>query len=159
MGSIEVTHLTKWYVPGTPVLDDITFREEGSGAIGFLGPNGAGKTTTLKLLLGLLRPSSGSVRLNELDPAKDRRRALDRVGAIVESPEPYPSETIYDALERVGALRGLDATGIDEEIDRCHRELHLPPLDWRCGWLSKGERQRVVLAAACLGDPTGTPPR
>ncbi|MCI4327014.1 MAG: ABC transporter ATP-binding protein [Thermoplasmata archaeon] len=153
MGSIEVSHLTKWYVPGSPILDDVSFREEGCGAVGYLGPNGAGKTTTLKLLLGLLQPSAGSVRLNDLDPAQDRRRALARVGAIVESPEPYPSETIYDALERVGALRGLDASGIDDEIDRCHRELHLPPLEWPCGWLSKGERQRVVLAAACLGDP------
>jgi ABC-2 type transport system ATP-binding protein len=154
MGSIEVNHLTKWYTRGDPVLDDVSFREEGFGAIGYLGPNGAGKTTTLKLLLGLLTPSAGWARINDLDPARDRRRALARVGAIVESPEPYPSETIYDALERVGALRGLNASGIDEEIDRCHGELHLPPLDRRCGWLSKGERQRVVLAAACLGDPT-----
>jgi ABC-2 type transport system ATP-binding protein len=153
MGSIEVSHLTKWYTPGSPVLNDISFREEGSGAIGYLGPNGAGKTTTLKLLLGLLIPSAGSARLNGLDPARDRRRALAGVGAIIESPEPYPSETIYDALERVGELRGLDADGVDDEIDRCHRELHLPPLEWKCGWLSKGERQRVVLAAACLGDP------
>jgi len=154
MGSIEVSHLTKSFPGGAPVLDDVSFREEGFGAIGYLGPNGAGKTTTLKLLLGLLRPSSGSARLNGFDPATDRRRALARVGAIVESPEPYPSETVYDALERVGALRGLDATRIDEEVDRCQTELHLPPLESRCGWLSKGERQRVVLAAACLGDPT-----
>src|SRR5580693_8229294 len=153
MGSIEVSHLTKWYSPGHPVLDDVTFREEGSGAIGYLGPNGAGKTTTLKLLLGLLAPSAGSVRLNGLDPTQDRRLALAQVGAIVESPEPYPSETVYDALERVGALRGLDVGGIDDEVDRCQTELHLPPLASRCGWLSKGERQRVVLAAACMGDP------
>jgi ABC-2 type transport system ATP-binding protein len=153
MGSIEVSHLTKWYTPGAPVLNDISFREEGSGAIGYLGPNGAGKTTTLKLLVGLLLPSAGTVRINEFDPSRNRRRALERVGAIIESPEPYPSERIFDALERVGQLRGLNATEIDAEIDRCHHELHLPPLERRCGWLSKGERQRVVLAAACLGDP------
>src|SRR5580658_1821567 len=153
MGSIEVSHLTKCYSPGFPVVHDISFREEGSGAIGYLGPNGAGKSTTLKLLLGLLMPTSGEARLNDFDPVRDRRNALARVGAIIESPEPYPSERVFDALERVGQLRGLDRNGIDDEIDRCHRELHLPPLEWRCGWLSKGERQRVVLAAACLGDP------
>ncbi|MGA9840490.1 MAG: ABC transporter ATP-binding protein [Thermoplasmata archaeon] len=153
MGSIEVSHLTKCYSPGVPVLNDLSFREEGAGAIGYLGPNGAGKTTTLKLLVGLLRPSAGEVRLNGFDPVRDRRRALARVGAIIESPEPYPAETIYDALDRVGEIRGLDDDQIDDEIDRCHSELHLPPLEWRCGWLSKGERQRVVLAAACLGDP------
>jgi ABC-2 type transport system ATP-binding protein len=153
MGSIEVNHLTKCYSPGVPVVEDISFREEGSGAVGYLGPNGAGKTTTLKLLLGLLTPTEGYARLNGFDAVKDRRHALARVGAIVESPEPYPAETVYDALERVGKLRGLSVKGIDEEIDRCHAEVHLPPLEWRCGWLSKGERQRVVLAAACLGDP------
>jgi ABC-2 type transport system ATP-binding protein len=153
MGSIEVTHLTKCYAPGVAVLDDVSFQEEGAGAIGYLGPNGAGKTTTLKLLLGLLAPTEGSVLLNGFDPLRDRRNALARVGAIVETPEPYPSERIYDALERVGRLRGLDRDGIDDEIDRCHGVLSLPPLDRRCGGLSKGERQRVVLAAACLGDP------
>jgi len=153
MRSIVVDHLTKWYYPGAPVLDDLTFREEGSGAVGFLGPNGAGKTTTLKLLVGLLAPSKGSASLNGFDPMRDRRHALWDVGAVIENPEPYPAETIYDALERVGQLRGLDADEIDSEIDRCHESLHLPPLERRCGGLSKGERQRVVLAAACLGDP------
>ncbi len=153
MRSIVVEHLTKWYSPGAPVLDDLTFREEGAGAVGYLGPNGAGKTTTLKLLVGLLHPSKGRAYLNGFDPMVDRRRALWDVGAVIENPEPYPSETIYDALERVGQLLGLGAEEIDSEIDRGHANLHLPPLERRCGGLSKGERQRVVLAAACLGDP------
>jgi ABC-2 type transport system ATP-binding protein len=151
--SIELDHLTKWYLPRTPVLKDVTFLEEGAGAIGFLGPNGAGKTTTLKLLVGLLAPSTGRALVNGMDPMDDRRLALADVGAIIEDPEPYPAESIFDALERVGELRGLTVGEIDREIDRLHAELHLPPLEWRCGWLSKGERQRVVLAAACLGDP------
>jgi ABC-2 type transport system ATP-binding protein len=153
MRSIELDHVTKSYVRGTPVLNDLTFREEGSGAIGYLGPNGAGKTTTLKLLVGLLKPSAGRALLNGRDPLRDRRRALADVGAVIENPEPYPSETIYDALERVGQIRGLGAQEIDQEIDRCHGDLHLPPYGRRCGGLSKGERQRVILAAACLGDP------
>jgi|SRR5580658_422374 ABC-2 type transport system ATP-binding protein len=153
MRSVEVDHLSKWFSPGLRVLDDLTFRVEGSGAVGYLGPNGAGKTTTLKLLMGLLAPSEGHAYVNGHDPMSDRRRALIGVGAVIESPEPYPSESIYDALERVGQLRGLAAETIDTEIDRCHGELHLPPLARRSGGLSKGERQRVVLAAACLGDP------
>jgi ABC-2 type transport system ATP-binding protein len=151
--SIELDHLTKCYRPGTPVLDDATFRAEGSGAIGYLGPNGAGKSTTLKLLVGLLTPTEGHAYLNGFDARVDRRRALADVGAVIESPEPYPSVSIYDALERVGQLRGLNADGIHDEIDRCHANLHLPPLGRACGGLSKGERQRVVLAAACMGDP------
>ncbi len=153
MGSILLENVSKVYPPNARVLDGVSFSEEGSGAVGYLGPNGAGKTTTLKLLVGLLRPTSGRALLNGFDPTRDRRRALWDVGAIIESPEPYPSETVFDALERVGALRGLDRELLLDEIDRCHATLHLPPLEWRCGWLSKGERQRVVLAAACLGDP------
>lgn len=152
-GSIRAERLTKCYRRDVPVLDDVTFSFEGSGAIGYLGPNGAGKTTSLKLLVGLLRPTAGKALLNGFDPVAERRKALWDVGAVIENPEPYPSETVFDALERVGELRGLDADGVDDEIDRCHDELHLPPLERRCGTLSKGERQRVVLAAARMGDP------
>jgi ABC-2 type transport system ATP-binding protein len=153
MRSIEAEGLSKWFRAGSPVVDGLSFHAEGSGAIGYLGPNGAGKTTTLKLLVGLLAPSKGRALLNGRDPFRDRRRALADVGAVIENPEPYPAETIFDALERVGLLRGLDPSGIDAEVDRCHASLHLPPLHRTCGSLSKGERQRVILAAACLGDP------
>lgn len=153
MPSIEVEQLSKWYRQGAPVLDHVTFRYNGAGAIGYLGPNGAGKSTTLKLLVGLLIPSAGSARLNGIDPRKDRRGALGDVGAVIENPEPYPSETVFDALNRVGILRGLDAEAINHDIDRCNEELVLPPLGQRCGWLSKGQRQRVALAAARMGDP------
>lgn len=153
MPSIEVEQLTKCYRKGAPVLDHVTFHYEGSGAVGYLGPNGAGKTTTLKLLVGLLIPTEGTARLNGADPRKDRRKALWDVGAVIENPEPYPSETVFDALNRVGILRGLDTEGINHDIDRCDEELGLPPLGQRCGWLSKGQRQRVALAAARMGDP------
>jgi ABC-2 type transport system ATP-binding protein len=153
-GSIEVAQLTKTFGDRRPAVADLTFRYEGTGAIGYLGPNGAGKTTTLKLLVGLLRPTSGRALLNDFDPVIDRRHALSNVGAVIETPEPYPTMTVFEALETVGALRGLDADGIDHEVDRCHEALKLPSLGARCGGLSKGERQRVVLAAAMMGDPS-----
>jgi ABC-2 type transport system ATP-binding protein len=153
MASIEVQHLTKEYRFEAPVVDDISFRFEGTGAIGYLGPNGAGKTTTLKLLVGLLRPTSGRALLNDRDPASDRKAALWDVGAIIETPEPYPTMTVFDALNAVGELRGLGSEGIDDEIDRCITALRIPPLGRTVGGLSKGERQRVVLAAALIGDP------
>lgn len=154
MGSFEVSHLTKWYREGSPVLDDISFRYEGAGAIGYLGPNGAGKTTTLKLLVGLLRPSRGRATLNGLDPIADRRHALWNVGAVIETPEPYPTLTVFEALDTVGKSRGLTTTAIDREIDRCNELLRLPPFKMRIGWLSKGQRQRVALASALMGNPS-----
>jgi ABC-2 type transport system ATP-binding protein len=154
MPSIEVDHLTKSYRGAPPVLDDVSFRYEGSGAIGYLGPNGAGKTTTLKLLVGLLRPTAGRALLNGLEAGRDRKAALWDVGALIESPEPYPTQSVYDALETVGQIRGLSSEAIDSEVERLHGELELPPMEARSGALSKGQRQRVVLAAALLGDPT-----
>src|SRR5208283_5079391 len=67
-GSIEVAELTKSFGERRAAVRDLTFRYEGTGAIGYLGPNGAGKTTTLKLLVGLLRPTSGQALLNDFDP-------------------------------------------------------------------------------------------
>ncbi len=149
---LEADHLSKAF-GGARALDDVSFRLEGTGAIGYLGPNGAGKTTTLKLLVGLLRPTSGQVRVNGLDPVADRKRALWDVGALIETPEPYPTLTVYDALATVGRTRGLGSEDVDSEIDRCHTALDLPPLDRRVGGLSKGQRQRVSLAAALMADP------
>jgi len=154
MGSFEVSGLSKTYPPGDPVLSEVSFRYEGAGAIGYLGPNGAGKTTTLKLLVGLLRPTAGHAYLNGVDPTVDRKRALWDAGALIETPEPYPTLNVHEALDAVGRARGLSRDGVDAEVDRCHALLDLPPLGHRIGWLSKGQRQRVSLAAALMGDPS-----
>jgi ABC-2 type transport system ATP-binding protein len=154
MGSIEVRELSKSFRVGPPALSDLTFRYEGSGAVGYLGPNGAGKTTTLKLLVGLLRPSKGHAYANDIDPTVDRKAALWDVGALIETPEPYPTLNVFEALDAVGRARGLSGDDIDREVDRCHQLLDLPPLGLRIGWLSKGQRQRVALAATLMGDPS-----
>ncbi|MGP8077354.1 MAG: ABC transporter ATP-binding protein [Thermoplasmata archaeon] len=154
MPSLEVAHLTKTFHRTRPALDDASFRYEGPRAVGYLGPNGAGKTTTLKLLVGLLRPTKGRALLNDREVTQNRKDALWDVGALIETPEPYPTQSVAEALETVGRVRGLSAKGIAEEIARLHGELKLPRLDRRCGALSKGQRQRVVLAAAMLGDPS-----
>ena len=154
MGSFEASHLTKRFGTAPPSVQDLSFRFDGAGAIGYVGPNGAGKTTTLKLLVGLLRPTKGRVALNGVDPVANRRRALWDVGAVIETPEPYPTLTVHESLDLVGRARGLSTQDIDREIDRTNGLLHLPRLGHRIGWLSKGQRQRVVLAAALLGDPS-----
>ncbi|MGA8275016.1 MAG: ABC transporter ATP-binding protein [Thermoplasmata archaeon] len=135
-------------------MSDLSFRYEGAGAVGYLGPNGAGKTTTLKLLVGLLRPSTGHAFLNGIDPMVDRKSALWDVGALIETPEPYPTLNVHEALDTVGRARGLSPDDVDREVDRCHELLDLPPLGQRIGWLSKGQRQRVALASTLMGDPS-----
>jgi ABC-2 type transport system ATP-binding protein len=151
--SIEVRDLTKHYARDRAALKDATFRYEGSGAIGYLGPNGAGKTTTLKLLTGLLRPTHGTALVNGIDVTQDRKHALADVGAIIESPEPYPSQTVAEAIDMVAEFRGGRSTDIRREIGELSAKLDLPPLGDRCGRLSKGQRQRVAVAASLVRDP------
>jgi len=151
--SFEVESLSKSFHNNPPVLTDVSFRYAGSGAVGYLGPNGAGKTTTLKLLVGLLRPSRGHAYLNGIEASRNRKAALWNVGALIETPEPYPTLNVHEALDTVGRARGLSREDIDREVDRCHELLDLPPLGRRIGWLSKGQRQRVSLAATLVGDP------
>jgi ABC-2 type transport system ATP-binding protein len=154
MGSFRVAELSKSFRAGSLAVDNVTFAYEGAGAVGCLGPNGAGKTTLLKLLVGLLRPTQGRAFLNEIDPMVDRKGALWDVGALIETPEPYPTLNVHEALDAVGRSRGLSRDDVDREVDRCHELLDLPPLGQRVGWLSKGQRQRVSLAATLMGDPS-----
>ncbi len=135
-------------------LDSVSFRYEGGGAVGYLGPNGAGKTTTLKLFTDLLRPSSGRALINGVDVATDPKAALWDVGALVENPEPYPALTARETLRMIGQFRGLSHETIRERTERYAQELDLPPLDRRTSRLSKGQKQRVVLAGVLLAEPT-----
>ena len=151
--SIEIQGLTKHYLRGAPALSNATFRYEGRGAIGYLGPNGAGKTTTLKLLTGLLRPTEGTAKINGIDVVHDPKHALADVGAVIETPEPYPVHTVAESIEMIAEFRSGHLDRISKEIQELNAKLDLPPLDQRTGRLSKGQRQRVVIAAALVRDP------
>ena len=150
--SIELRGLTKVF-EGRTVLDRADLRVEGPRAVGYLGPNGAGKTTTLKLLTGLLRPTGGQALVDGIEVARERTPALERVGALIETPEPYPSLTGRESLEMVGRYRGVPEDLLDERIRSYAERLDLAPLDLPTGKLSKGQRQRVVIAATLLADP------
>ena len=150
--SIELKGLTKVF-EGRTVLDHATLRIDGPRAVGYLGPNGAGKTTTLKLLSGLLRPSDGEALVDGIRVADDPRAVLDRVGAVIETPEPYPTLTGRESLEMAGRFRGVPPILLGERLRALSEQLDLAPLDRPTGKLSKGQRQRVVIAATLLADP------
>jgi ABC-type multidrug transport system ATPase subunit len=117
---------------------------------GFLGPNGAGKTTTIRLILGLIQPSSGSVFLNGREMTlRPHHEELRNVGALVETPALYPNLTGRENLEVTRRL-------LDVPISRIDRVLALMELsgdaDRTVRSYSLGMRQRLGLALACLGD-------
>ena len=132
-------------------VDHLALKVPQGAVYGFLGPNGAGKTTTLKMLLGLVHPSAGSVHLlgHELTP-RTRLAILREVGSLIESPSYYGHLTARENLEIVRRLRGLPA----EEIDEALRTVRLDGQTKKpVNHFSLGMKQRLGIAVALMGRP------
>jgi ABC-2 type transport system ATP-binding protein len=145
---IEVEHLTKRYRQATAV-DDLSFSIPRGRITGFLGPNGAGKTTTLRVLLGLVLPTSGRATV-----AGRRYRELDAplrsVGAVLEASNYHPARSGRNHLRVLAAASGISRARVDEVL----AEVELPAAAGRrVRSYSLGMRQRLSVAAALLGEP------
>jgi ABC-2 type transport system ATP-binding protein len=146
---IEVRGLGKRY--GTiAAVDDVDLTVEGGDVFGYLGPNGAGKTTSLRMMLGLIRPTAGSVRLFGRDPQLGVE-ALEGVAGFVEAPAFYPYLSGRTNLELCAALDGGDSA------KRINEVLEIVQLSGRAGdkvgGYSHGMRQRLGIASALLREP------
>ncbi|MEU8229262.1 ATP-binding cassette domain-containing protein [Actinoplanes sp. NPDC048967] len=141
---VEARRLTKRYGTLTAV-DSLDLRVEAGEVYGFLGPNGAGKTTTLRMLLGLIRPTSGAVRLFGRAPGR-----LDGVGALIEGPGFYPYLSGRDNLRVMARHAGVGPGRVAAVLDQV--ELTGRAGD-RCATYSLGMKQRLGVAAALLKDP------
>jgi ABC-2 type transport system ATP-binding protein len=148
---IAVESLVKEYADGYRAVDDVSFRVEKGQVVGLLGPNGAGKTTVLRVLMGLIRPTAGGVRVFG-EPVEAGAPVLSRIGAFIEGPGLLPHLSGRDNLRLFWAATGrgaedaemdaaLDIAGLGESIDR------------RVGTYSQGMRQRLAIAQAMLGLP------
>lgn len=145
---LEFSHVSKRF-GDVQAVTDLSARIEPGTVTGFLGPNGAGKTTTLRMLLGLVRPTSGDATIG----GRAYRRLddpLQTVGAVLEASSFHPGRTAVNHLKVLAQAGGLPAARIDEVLglvglaDAAGR---------RVGGFSLGMRQRLGLAAALLGDP------
>src|SRR4051794_28611404 len=151
MSAIEVENLTKRY-GDVLAVDGISFRVPDGATFGLLGGNGAGKTTTIAMLLGLLIPSAGRIRILGHDMATDRFAALARMNFS----SPYVSLpfrlTVRENMRVYGHL--YDVRDIDDRIAKLSDELDLGPvLDRPAGQLSAGQKTRVALAKALINRP------
>jgi len=136
-------------------VSDLNLRIEGSKCVGFLGPNGAGKTTTLKMFTDLIRPSSGEALINGVNVHTDKKKALASVGALIETPEIYPSLTPREALMMIAEIRGVPNAERSKRIEEAVSEVRMEEwMDKRVGKFSKGMKQRICIASALLSDPT-----
>jgi len=136
----------------TVAVENIAFRVGAGEVVGLLGPNGAGKTTTISMILGVLAPSAGTIRIDGADIATERSRALARTNfAAVYAPLPG-NLTVVQNLRIFGLLYGVQA--LPQRIDALLTQFDLQALrDVRCGVLSSGEQTRVGLAKALLNGP------
>lgn len=133
------------------IINDVSFDVMEGEVFGFLGPNGSGKTTTIRMLVDLIRPTSGSVVLCGYNVQQEHRQALQHVGSIVENPELYPFLTGWENLEHFAVM----LPKVTEA--RIHEVVSIVGMDQRIHdkvkTYSLGMRQRLGIAQALLGNP------
>jgi len=145
--SVEVENLTRTFGDFTAV-DHITFRVREGQIFGFLGPNGAGKSTTIRMLAGILPPTSGTGRVAGFDMREQRQQIKQAIGYMSQKFSLYEDLTVRENLTFFAGVYG--ATDVDWAIHVCR--LH-EVLDMLCASLSAGLRQRAALACAVVHRP------
>ncbi|MEK4299574.1 ABC transporter ATP-binding protein [Oceanobacillus sp. FSL W8-0428] len=146
---VETKHLTKSFGKEKAV-SNLEMKIPKGEIYGFLGPNGAGKTTTIRMLLGLMRPTSGSVQLFGKDMKNNRIEILKNVGSLVENPSYYPHLTAKENLEASRKILNVPKKRIDEVLQQVR--LH-EVANKKVKGFSLGMKQRLGIAAAMLHQP------
>ena len=150
---IETTGLGKTFGAVTAV-NDLTFAVGDGEIFGLLGPNGAGKTTTVRILAGLIAPTSGGALINGMQLGPDSQRIRATTGILTESPGLHDRLTARQNLGYYGRLYGLRGAALRRAVDRYLGVVGLADVgDRRVAGFSKGMRQKVAIARALLHDP------
>jgi ABC-2 type transport system ATP-binding protein len=150
---LETVELTKYY-RSVPVVNEVTFSLQPGQVTGYLGPNGSGKSTTVKMLAGLVEPSSGKILYGGVDIRRDMVGFKRRIGYVPEEAHVYPSLSGMEFLQLMGRLRGLPEDQVDTkakdllQLFSLYTRRHSPLSAY-----SKGMRQRVLISSALLHDP------
>ncbi|MDF2629759.1 MAG: transporter ATP-binding protein [Symbiobacteriaceae bacterium] len=152
---IEINAVSKSYGGGTKkAVDHLSLTVKPGEIFGFLGPNGAGKTTTLKMIVGLLRPDSGSVRINGFDITTQPLEAKRQMAFVPDTPEVYEKLTGLEYLNFIGDIYNVPASQRRERIERFAETFELTgALGERISSYSHGMQQKLVLMSALLHNP------
>jgi len=150
---LETRGLTKCYTR-LPAVDAVSFAVRPGEVTAYLGPNGSGKTTTMKMIVGLLEPTHGSILYNGRDIRTQLLGFKRRLGYVPEEPYLYPHLSGWEYLLLVGRLRSIPEALLEEKIERLldlfsmHRYRHALSSSY-----SRGMRQKILISAALLHDP------
>jgi ABC-2 type transport system ATP-binding protein len=157
--AIEIRKLSKTYRQAdsaqVAAVDNLDLTVEPGEVLGFLGPNGAGKTTTIKMICGLITPTTGSIRVNSHDVARSRSVVMRQIGAVLEGTRNvYWRLSAWQNLIYFGRLKGCTGPALKARGERLLRELDLwerrhDPLRR----FSRGMQQKVAIACALIADP------
>ncbi len=166
MALLEVKNVSKVYSKSKKnkggsltALDDVSFTLDKGEALGLIGPNGAGKSTLIKCITGLATQTSGEITINGYDTKKQRVKSIEKVGAIIESPDMYKDWTAMENLLYLADLsiskeEGLDKNGVKERVESLLKLVNL--YDRRNDKVYKyslGMKQRLGIAQALLSKP------
>jgi len=153
MAMLEVRLLTKLY-SGIAAVERVSFEIRPGEILGYLGPNGAGKSTTVKMLTGLIEPTSGHIIFHGQDARSDLRSYQRRLGYVPEEAHLYPHLSGREYLQLAGRIRGIPRRVLEPKMDELLRLFGL----WEDRFsslsaYSKGMRQKILLSAALLHNP------
>jgi ABC-type multidrug transport system ATPase subunit len=148
---IDVSGLTKSFNEIIAV-DNLTFTVKENGVYGFLGQNGAGKSTTIRMLLSLIRPTRGEIRIFDLDLSTHRKEILQRIGAIIEKPDLYKYLTAIENLNLFATMSGLKLKR-KQLMDKLEKVGLAERADSKIKTYSQGMKQRLGIAVALVHDP------
>lgn len=150
---LEVRHLAKLY-RSVPAVMDVNFSVSSGEILGYVGPNGSGKSTTVKMITGLLEPTSGEVLFNGRNVRDNLVGFKRRIGYVPEEPYLYAHMSGLEYLTLVGRLRGMEAAALERKAEALLALFDLKASRYSpLTSYSKGMRQRVLIAAALLDDP------
>jgi ABC-2 type transport system ATP-binding protein len=150
---ITINELTRRF-GATTAVDHLSLEVQAGEILGFLGHNGAGKTTTVRLLNGVIEPTSGSMRVLGLDPQADGPALRARTGVLTETPSMDERLTAWDNLSIYADLYGVPRAEVGQRVDELLAEFDLADrAHERVGGYSKGMKQRLALARAFLHKP------
>lgn len=148
--NVEINHLSKT-IGKKKIIKDLSLNIKKGEVFGLLGPNGAGKTTTIRMIVGLIDITSGSVKICGHDVQTNHKEALENVGAIVENPEMYP---FLSGLENLKYFSRMDPNSSTEKINELVEFVNLKSkITDKVKTYSLGMRQRLGIAQSLLNDP------
>ncbi len=156
---IEVTNLYKEFKSKgkkIPAVEGLSFTINQGESVAFIGPNGAGKSTTIKMLTGILHPTSGTINVLGFSPQNDRRKVVSQIGAVFgQRSQLLPNLPAKDTFVLFGTMYGLKKEEIKKRIIELTTELNLSEfIDQPVRTLSLGQRMRVEIACALIHKPS-----